>query len=181
MPVTLWVFRTCLTRFKLYSKYTCITQGSLGLVLPIRPPYTRNSNIGTHRDMSTTPTMGKVARVVWAGTYNEELYQLITIFASVDLEERTQLVSLDRHRCLLTVCILKFFPQARTLCKVTFFWGEYSRNPLRCYCQGRGRRDANRCSWKWNLSGRFCLEQGWKKAYFQQGTPIRCTHNIPFI
>jgi hypothetical protein len=52
--------------------------------------------------MPTTPTMGKVARVVWAGTFDEELYQLITIFASVDLEERTQLVSLDRRRCLLT-------------------------------------------------------------------------------
>jgi hypothetical protein len=65
--------------------------------------------------------MGKVARVVWAGTFDEELYQLITIFASVDIEARTQLVSLDRRRCLLTVCILKFFPLARTLRKVTFF------------------------------------------------------------
>jgi hypothetical protein len=62
--------------------------------------------------------MGKIARVVWAGTFDEELYQLIAIFASVDLEERTQLVSLDSRRCLLT---LKFFPQARTLRKVTFF------------------------------------------------------------
>jgi hypothetical protein len=71
--------------------------------------------------MPTPPTVGKVARVVWAGTFDEELYQLITIFASVDLDERTQLVSLDRRRYLLIVCILKFFPQARTLRKVTFF------------------------------------------------------------
>jgi hypothetical protein len=71
--------------------------------------------------MPATRTMGKVAEVVWAGTFDEELHQLITIFASVDLEERAELVSLDRRRWLLTVCMLKYFPQARTLRKVTFF------------------------------------------------------------
>lgn len=60
--------------------------------------------------MSTTSTIGKVASVVWAGTFDKDLYHLITNFASV---ERTQLASLDRRRYLLNVCILKKLSKAR--------------------------------------------------------------------
>jgi len=39
--------------------------------------------------------MEKSPAVVWDGSFDEKLFQLITIFASADLEERSELVSLD--------------------------------------------------------------------------------------
>jgi hypothetical protein len=39
--------------------------------------------------------MGKSPAVVWNGSFDNKLNQLITIFASAELEERTELVSLD--------------------------------------------------------------------------------------
>ena len=70
--------------------------------------------------MQTIREVKKVARVMWAGAFDKELHQLITVF-SANLEERTELVSLDERRWLLTLCTLKFFSQARTLRKVPFF------------------------------------------------------------
>jgi hypothetical protein len=39
--------------------------------------------------------MEKSPAVVWDGSYDDKLYELVTIFASADLEERSELVSLD--------------------------------------------------------------------------------------
>ena len=112
--------------------------------------YTRlcwTSTPGKFEHRKRIVTMPNSTRVVWAGTFDEELYRLITIFASHNLEERTQLVSLYRPAVgsCLTVCIPKLLPQAWTLRKVDFSWGGYSRNPVRCHCQGRGRCYAYRC------------------------------------
>jgi hypothetical protein len=44
---------------------------------------------------STTRLMEKSPAVVWEGSFNEQLYQLITVFASANLPDQGERVSLD--------------------------------------------------------------------------------------
>jgi hypothetical protein len=39
--------------------------------------------------------MGKFPAVLWAGSFDEDLFRLITVFADAKLEERVEMVSLD--------------------------------------------------------------------------------------